>query len=76
MLKTPVCLPLFILGRSVYKATGWPEHSHMDCLQRAGLWGEEGWEEEPAAAEVVGAPGAEAGPPGGVGEPGTESWGG
>lgn len=48
----------------------------MDCLQSVGLWGEEGWEEEPAAAEVVGAPGAEAGPPGGVGEPGVESWGG
>lgn len=34
VLKTPMCLTLFIFLGSVYKVIGSPEYSHTDCLQR------------------------------------------
>lgn len=48
MLKTPMCLTLFIFWGSFYKVIGSPQYSHMDCLQKEALCAGEHGEEEPA----------------------------
>lgn len=75
VLKTPMCLTVFIFSGSVYKGIGSPEYSHTDCLQKEALCAGERGEEEPAvcpSAEIgraVGAWGTDAGLPREVGGP-------
>lgn len=64
MLKTPMCLTLFIFLGSVYKVIGSPEYSHTDCLQKEALCAGERGEEETAVC-----PSAEIGRRWGCGAP-------
>ena len=64
VLKTPMCLTLFIFLGSVYKVIGSPEYSHTDCLQKEALCVGERGEEETAVC-----PSAEIGRRWGCGTP-------